>query len=527
MEVGIVPVIPLGFAFFLPAIGHFSKSRKVIEIYVITASLITAYASWKLLLMAYSSKYPLVYFMGNWPAPIGITLEVDRFSALIVFTTSLLFLLAVVYSIGYMEREKGIYYYYTALLGLETGIIGALMTGDAFNIFVMFEVIGASSYFLVGFIRRDGKAVEAAFKYGIIGALATSLYFLAMGFIYASFGTLNLADLSAKFHGLSFPVTTVLFGDPALALAIFFALTISMVVVKSANFPGHFWLPDAHPAAPSPVSALLSGLVVAVPIYVLARYLYTIFPPEGELRGVISIVLLTLGSSSAFLGSIMMLAQKDIKRLVAYSTIMHTGYMFMALGVLSFMGLVSVVYHIINHALAKSLLFLAAGSFIHASGTKNIEDMAGIGKSMPFTTFAFGVATLALVGVPPLNAFFSKMLIYNALVDKNFALGTVVIITSAVAAWAYFRALLLLWRGKPQEGHGHSDAHESEGDLLHGHENPYMVIVMVTMALAVIMIGILSPVLIDKLAIPAATQAIDYMGYINALKELVENLLVS
>ena len=524
MEIGIVPIIPLGFAFFLPLLGYFVKSRRVIELYALTASILTAYASWKLFIMAYSSEEPLVYFVGNWPAPIGITLEVDRLSALIVLTASILFLLAMVYSIGYMEREKGIHYYYTALLGLETGIIGALMTGDAFNIFVMFEVIGAASYSLVGFIRRDGKAVEAAFKYGIIGALATSLYFLAMGFVYASFGTLNLADLSAKFHGIPFPVTMKTLGDPTLALTIFFALTISMVVVKSANFPGHFWLPDAHPAAPSPVSALLSGLVVAVPIYVLARYLYTVFPPEGEIRGVISAVLLILGASSAFLGSTMMLVQRDIKRLVAYSTIMHTGYMFMGLGVLSFTGLMAVTYHIVNHALAKALLFLAAGSFIHASGTKDFEKMAGIGKSMPFTTFAFVVATLSLVGVPPLNAFFSKMLIYDALVERSFALGLVVIITSAVAAWAYFRALVYLWRGKPSEGH---HGHEHSNKELHGHENPYMALVMVVMAVAVIGIGILSPMLIDRLAIPAATQAMDYRSYIDAVRRLAERIIAS
>ncbi|MDV3103873.1 proton-conducting transporter transmembrane domain-containing protein [Thermococcus waiotapuensis] len=523
MEIGIVPVIPLGFAFFLPLLGHSVKSRKIIELYALTASLLTAYASWELLLMVYSSEEPLVYFTGNWPAPVGITLEVDRLSSLIIFTASVLFVLAIVYSIGYMERENGVHYYYTALLGLESGIVGALMTGDAFNIFVMFEVIGASSYFLVGFIRRDEKAVEAAFKYGIVGAIATSLYFLAMGFLYSSFGTLNLADLSARFHGTPFPVTVKPFGDPKLALAVFFALTISMVVVKSANFPGHFWLPDAHPAAPSPVSALLSGLVVAVPIYVLARYLYTVFPPEGEIKGLISAILLVLGASSAFLGSTMMLVQRDIKRLVAYSTIMHTGYMFMGLGVLSFTGLMAVTYHIVNHALAKALLFLAAGSFIHASGTKDFEKMAGIGRSMPFTTFAFVVATLSLVGVPPLNAFFSKMLIYDALVERSLALGAVVITTSAVAAWAYFKALLYLWRGKPSEGHhnGHEHHHEEP----HGHENPYMAAVMVAMALTVIVVGILSPILIDKLAIPAAAQAMDYQSYIDAVRKLAEPVL--
>ncbi|NJE41963.1 cation:proton antiporter [Thermococcus sp. GR6] len=523
MGIEIIPIVPLGFAFFLPFLGMFIRSKRFFNAYSLIASGITAYLSWGLMKMAYSSEEPLVYAFGNWIAPIGIVFEVDRMGALLVFTSSVLFLLAIIYSFDYMRSEHGLQYYYTALLGLESGILGAFMTGDAFNLFVMLEVIGASSYSLVAFYRSRSESIEAAFKYAIMGSTATSLYFLSMGIVYSSLRTLNMADLAAKFHSIEFPVTGSVDGDVGLAIALFFALALAAFLVKSANFPGHFWLPDAHPAAPSPVSALLSGLVVAVAVYAVARFLYTVFPVGGELGKAISSVLLLLGASSAFLGSFMMLVQRDLKRLIAYSTIMHMGYLFMGLGVMSLTGLMAVIYHIVNHAIGKTLLFLAAGSFIHAAGTRNIEEMAGIGKNMPITSAAFGIATLALVGIPPLNTFFSKMLIYDALVEKSFWLGIVVIVTSAVAGWAYFQTFATLWRGKASEGHHeHNEEHEKHP---HGHEEPYMAFVLVVLVLAVVIVGILSPILIDHFAYPAAEQAVDYNNYIGAIKRLAESLL--
>jgi len=516
MELGLVPVVPVTFAFFLPVLAWF-LGRRVVKPYTLTATLLTSILAALTFIEAYSSEKPLVYFFGNWPAPIGIAFEVDRMSALFALTTALIFLLVVVYSFGYMRHEKGVQYYYTALLGLEGGILGAFMTGDAFNLFVMLEVLGAASYALVAFYRSRGESVEAAFKYAIAGATGTSFYFLAMGFLYSSLGTLNMADLSAKFHGIDFPVTSPV-GNIEATVAIFFALALFAFTVKSANFPGHFWLPDAHPAAPSPVSAVLSGLVVAVGVYALARFIYTVFPVGGRTAMALSLALLFLGTASAFLGALKMLHQRDVKRMIAYSTIMHMGYLFMGLSTMTLLGLVAVVYHIVNHAVAKVLLFLSAGSYIHASGTRDIEEMAGIGRGMPLTTLGFALATLSLVGVPPLNAFFSKMLLYNALLEVNPVAGAVIIVTSAMAAWAYFRALVYLWRGKPTEGHhGHED-------VVEGHEDPYMAGVIIVLALAVVALGLASPVLIDKLAYPAAEGA-SPGPYIEAALEMARELL--
>ena len=520
MEVGIVPIIPLGFAFFLPFLSIVTgKNRRFTITYGLTALTAAFVASLWLFSRAYSSNGPLIYAFGNWIAPIGIVFEVDRLSAMLVLTASFGFLLAGIYSAKYLSGWNGLEFFYTFLLGLEAGSLGAFMTGDAFNLFVMFEVIGASAYAIVGFYRTRSEAVESAFKYGISGAVATSLYFLALGFIYASFGTLNMADLSSKFHGISFPVTTKLFGNPTLALAMFFALTISMVIVKSAIFPGHYWLPSAYSGAPIPVGAVLSGFIEGTGIYVLARYLYTLFHglPFGS---TLSLVFFTLGTATAFLGSVMMLVQRDMKRLIAYSTILHMGYLFMVLGVGTQLALLAVGFHLVNHAIAKMLLFFTVGAFIYRAGTSRIEELAGIGKAMPVNTFLFGVAVLSLVGVPPLNVFFGKMLIFDALMQVSPWLASVVVITSAIAAWAYFKAFIYLWRGKPSEGHGHEEG--KHWDVKEVWTFNALGIVLATL---VISLGLFAPVLVDRVFHPAAAQAMDWQGYIEAVKKLAETVL--
>jgi len=519
MEVGLIPVIPLGFAFFLPFISIFAgRNRKVVIAYALTGLMFTLLAGIWLFRITYSSPEPLVYPFGNWIAPIGIVFEVDKFSANIVLTATLGFLLAGLYSARFI-RTHGLEFFYTFLLGLEAGTLGAFMTGDAFNAFVMLEVIGASAYAIVGFYRNRTEAIEGAFKYGISGAVATSLYFLALGFIYASFGTLNMADLSAKFHGISFPVTTKPFGDPTLALAFFFALTLSMVIVKSAIFPGHYWLPSAYKGAPIPVGAVLSGFVEVVGIYLLARYTYTLFYGLSFWRA-LSLVYFTLGTATAFLGSIMMLVQRDVKRLIAYSTILHMGYLFMTLGVGTRLALMAIDFHIVNHAIAKMLLFFTVGAFIYRTGKTSIDDLAGVGREMPLNTFLFAIATLSLVGVPPLNVFFSKMLLFNALLQVSPVLASVVVVTSAIAAWAYFGLFITLWRGKPVEGHHHGHEEEPEKKEIWSFTG-----INVILGALVVVLGIFAPVIIDRFFYPAAAQAMDYGTYIEAVRRVAEAVL--
>ncbi len=503
----LTPIIPILFAFALPITSILIKgNRKIVMAYALTGTGLTLVSAFKLFQSAYSSKEPLVYTFGGWTAPVGIIYEVDRMSALIALVTATLMFLIAVYSYRYLEGESGLEWYFTLYLGLEAGLLGVLLTGDAFNLFVMIEVTSIAAYALVMFYRDRGDSVVAGLKYALIGAVGTTMYFLALGVLYYGFGTLNFANLSALIHGISFPVVGKPWGSVVVASGVALALATWAFLIKAAVFPNHFWLPEAHPAAPSPISAVLSGLVVNVGVYSLARFVYTVYGGSlsAGLNSVVhalSAILMFLGAVSALFGALMMLVQRDVKRLIAYSTIMHMGYLVMAVGVGSQLALSAALFHMVNHAVAKALLFLAAGVFIHAAGSRNLEDLAGLGKRMPVATFSLAVASLSLVGVPPLNVFFSKLLLFNAFMERSFLLALVLVLSSVTALVGYVRVLYEVWLGKPK---GEVEAGESWS----------MSGVCLVLALACIVIGLLAPYVVSHYIDPAATQAVNYKLYI-------------
>ncbi len=482
MQIGVIPVVPLTAAIFMLP---FARREKVTGTCSLIATFLTLISAFWLFMISFSSPSPLTYEFGGWKPPIGILFEVDRLSSTLVLVAAFGFFLTSVYSIKFLSGHDGAGYFQIFLLGLEAGVLGAFMTGDAFNLFVMLETVGAAAYGIVGFYRYRGDSMEAAFKYGMSGAMATSMYFLAVGFIYATFGTLNMAELSHRFHITGFTQ----------GLAVFFALTISMVIVKSAVFPGHYWLPDAYQGAPIPAIAVLSGFVEVVGIYVLARYEFTVF--SGSFMA--SLIFIAVGTATAILGSLMMLIQRDVKRIIAYSTILHMGYLLMTLGVTSRLALTALTLHVVNHAVAKMLLVFTVGSFVYAAGTSNVEKLKGLGREMPATTFLLGLATMNLVGVPPLNVFFGKMLIYDALMQKSPLLGAVIIATSAMAAWTYIKVLVILWR--ETSDHGRIN------------ENRTFLAVSSLLAVLVVALGLLAPVLISHVFEPAAVHAMNWRSY--------------
>ncbi|WP_457754293.1 proton-conducting transporter transmembrane domain-containing protein [Thermococcus sp.] len=516
--VGLTPIIPIVFAFALPLFSILIKgNRKIIQAYALLATGLTLISAFKLFQLAYSSSTPLVYTFGKWIAPIGIIYEVDRLGALITLVTAGLMFLIAIYSYRYLEHEESLEWYYTLYLGLEAGLLGVLLTGDAFNLFVMIEVTSIAAYALVMFYRDRGDSVTAGLKYALIGAVGTTMYFLALGVFYGAVGTVNFADLSAKVHGIQFPVTGTPVGNMILASGVALALATWAFLIKAAIVPNHFWLPEAHPAAPSPISAILSGLVVNVGVYALIRFLYTVYggslaPGLAHVVSMLSTIVIVLGAVSALFGALMMNVQRDVKKLIAYSTIMHMGYLFMAVGLGTQLGLQAALFHLVNHAIAKALLFLAAGVFIHAIGSRNIDDLAGLGRRMPIATFSLAIATLSLVGIPPLNVFFSKLLLFNAFLDRSLVLALVLVLSSATALIAYMRVFYVVWLRKPKEN-------------MEIKEPTSMSLICLLLALVVIVIGLMAPIITDKLITPAAAQTMDYNSYVNAILNLASRVL--
>ncbi len=505
-------------AFALPLIALIVKDRRIWGLYTLAFSFVAATLSYRLFFAVLKTGKPLIYTFSGWPAPLGIVYEVDVFNGLLGVLVSSIMFLVVLYSLKYMEHEDGLQWYYTLLLGIEAGMLGCLYTGDFFNLFVMIEVTSVSAYALVAFRRYNKIAIEAAMKYAIFGALATTMYFTAIIFAYGSLGTLNMADMVLKIAGFKdMPVTDGPFGIVHYGIALFVVFALWSFTFKAALFPNHFWLPDAHAAAPSSVSAILSGLVVKVGIYAIARFVYTIFFGSGALGDFMNVIfafLLIAGIASAFLGSILMLVQKDIKRLIAYSTILNIGYIATGLGLGNLLGIVAAIYHIVNHAIAKSALFLSAGTYIHTFKTREIDKLAGVGRLLPVTTFSFAIAAFSLAGVPPLNAFMSKFLLYGAAVGKHPILAVLIVIPSILAFLAYLKIVYVMYlKPLPQEESKYSVKEEA-----------LMAAPVFILAIACILIGILTPLIVDHFIMPAAHSLIDARSYVEAMMNVAKHL---
>jgi len=371
------------------------------------------------------------FYMASWVPPIGIAIAVDGLSLLMALIATGLGLAAAVFSYRYISHRKP--EYYTVLLLMAAGMVGISITGDLFNLYVFFEIMSAASYILVAWTRTK-EALEGAIKYLIINAFATSLILLGIAFMYGLTGTLNMADIALKVQ-------------PSIVLATSVGLMVTGFAIKSALFPLHFWLADAHPAAPSPMSALLSGAVVNIGLYSMLRLAFITSPVLD-----FYLIMLVLGALSMAAAGFMSVLQKDIKRLLAYSTISQIGYCFFAIGLGTSLGITAGLFHMLNHAIMKGLLFFCAGAVIYSTGIRNMNEMGGLAKRMPLVTACFGIGALAIAGIPPFNGFASKYLIYLAAWEINPLLAVFAIVIAGVTLAYYLKAFSGMFLGPESPG---------------------------------------------------------------------------
>ncbi len=385
-------------------------------------------------------KNSITYAMGGWIGkeglPLGIYLVLDGFSVLMLCIINLIGLIALFYSLSYIAKYTAESNYYALFCLIVAGMNGVVLSGDLFNLFVFLEVSVISSYALVAF--GVGKTeLEASFKYQVLGGLASMLILLAIGLIYWQTKTLNIADIRKVFEG-GYSSSFYLFVQ---------VLLIAGFGLKAAIIPFHAWLPDAHSSAPSPISAMLSGVLIkAVGIYVLIRLFFNMFVFSQE----IALVLTTLGAISMVVGSLLAIVQWDLKRLLAYSSISQVGYVIMAMGMgillllrgnneaAAILAIGGALYHMINHAVFKGLLFLNAGSLEHRLDTRNLKEMGGLSKAMPITSTTSFVASMSISGLPPFNGFFSKLIIIIAAISGRFYLLATLAVIVSIITLAYF-----------------------------------------------------------------------------------------
>ena len=385
---------------------------------------------------------PISYLLGNWPAPWGIEYKVDTLSAFVLLFISGISSITLIFarkSVYFEIAEDRIYLFYTMFLLAFAGLLGITITGDAFNLFVFLEISSLSSYVLIS-LGSSRNALTAAYRYLILGTVGATFYVIGVGLLYQMTGTLNIADLADRMPELSDTKTTL--------IALGF-ITVG-IGLKLGLFPLHVWLPNAYAYAPSVVTAFLAATATKVAVYVLLRVYFTIFGYQIFDKLVIDELLLALGLIAVISMSIVAIFQTNIKKLLAYSSVAQVGYMVIGISAVTVTGLTSTILHLFNHALIKGSLFLALAAIFLRIKSVKIDDMAGLGKLMPFTMAAFLMSGLSLIGVPLTVGFISKWYLILATLEKGWWPVAVIILIgsllSIIYVWkiieiAYFRPI--------------------------------------------------------------------------------------
>jgi multicomponent Na+:H+ antiporter subunit D len=408
-------LIPLGTAFLTTILNRFSVQigKALLNLALLFLTGLTIY-------LLVNSEGSIVCRVGGWAdvagIPIAIFMVVDGFSRLLLLIISLVGLLAAFYSLSYTPQYTAEGRFYVLFSLMLAGMYGIVLSGDLFNMYVFLEVASIASYALVSF-GIEKQQLEASFKYQILGGIASLMVLLGIGFIYWNTGTLNLADISSQLS------------QSEIFLKFVAVLMIAGFGLKGAVFPFHSWLPDAHSSAPSPISAMLSGVFIkAVGIYVLFRLFFNMFALSYE----ISMTLTVLGTLSMIIGVLLAIGQWDMKRLLAYHSISQMGYVVMAVGIglillstggdktVAAFSIFGGLFHLVNHSLFKGLLFLNAGSVEYRTGTRNLRKLGGLNRLMPTTSATSFIASMSISGLPPFNGFFSKLIIIIAAVLAKF-----------------------------------------------------------------------------------------------------------
>jgi len=413
-------VVPLGLAFALPLFGLISK--KIIKFIPVVAFIFNLVIS--SLLIPRVLDHPIIISIGGFPPPFYINLVAGPVGILFSTLIALAGLLVSIYALGYIKEGPEEKYHILYLL-LLTGATGVVLTGDIFNLFVFFEIVCISSYSLVAYMG-DKAGIESAVKYLIQGAVGSSFLLIGIGLLYGLFGTLNMADIAQNITSIS-----------PLSVFVPLVLIITGLGVEAAIFPLNSWLPDAHSSAPSSISAILSGIAIEVGLYAVVRVIFTIFGGSSN----IFMFLLFLGILTLLIGEMSAFSQKNIKRMLAYSSIGQIGLIVFAFGIATSNAVTGGLFQLVSHTLTKALLFLAAGYMIRRTGSMDISTFEGMGRRMPFTSLAFTIGAFSIVGLPPFIGFPSKFLIVRAALAKESLLFTVLIglvLLGTVIEVAYF-----------------------------------------------------------------------------------------
>jgi len=392
-------VLPLIGAALSILVGKSRVAQRVVALSILASLVVAAVA----LLVDVDRHGTLVAEAGGWPAPLGISLVADRFAAVLLVVAEVALLAVLIYAIGEPGAERNHVGFQSAYLVLAAGVAASFLTGDLFNLFVAFEMMLTASYVLLTLGGRRGQ-VRAGMTYIVISLVASTLFVTALALLYSATGTVNMAHLAQRLDELPSGVRTA-----------FAVLLLVVFGIKAAVFPLFFWLPDAYPTAPTPITAVFAGLLTKVGVYAIIRTQLLLFTDETRP----ATLLLVVAAATMVIGVLGAIAQDDIRRILSFSIVSQIGYMVMGLGFFTVAGVAAVVYSMIHHIIIKSGLFLIGGLVDHSAGSSRLSQIGGMVRTTPFLAAMFLVSALSLAGIPPLSGFISKFALVQTGIAEN------------------------------------------------------------------------------------------------------------
>lgn len=386
-------VVPLAAAALSMALGAWSRLQRLLGVSALTGTVaISLY-----LLAQVADGGVIAAEFGAWGAPVGITLVIDTFSAIMLSVSSIMLLAVLVYAIGSPRTHDTALFFHPVYLVLAAGVSASFTTGDLFNLFVAFEMTLVASYVLIT-LGGTRAQIRHGMTYVVISLLASTLFITGVALVYAATGTVNMADLAVKLTEI----------DSGLrgALGVLFLVVFG---IKAAIFPLFFWLPDAYPTAAAPITAIFAGLLTKVGVYAIIRSQTLLFAGEDR-----STLLLVVASLTMLVGVLGAIAQNDVKRILSFHIISQIGYMIFGLGLFTVAGLAATVFYVVHHILIKTTLFLVAGLIEERTGTGQLRRLGGMMHTAPVLAVLFLLPALSLAGIPPLSGFVAKLILIQS-----------------------------------------------------------------------------------------------------------------
>jgi len=506
----LIIAIPLVAAFLTPLIGMASKKARNALVIVSLA-----FVAFLVIILArdisingihiytLGATSPELTLPGGAMVPIRIILEVDAMSIFMGIIWATVSLAAAIFSLSHMAGETGQNRFYTLLLLMVTGGFGMMFTGDLFNLFVFLEIASISGAALIAFRTRFADAVEGGFKYIVISAVAGLIFLFGVGLLYAQYNSLNIGFLA---NAMQYSTLDII------ALTLF----LMSLTIKTGMVPLHMWYPDSYTVAPANITAMLVITSHAC-MYAVFRICFSLYGGVLD-ASVVGWIIVIIGLLTMFVGVTMAVFQTDVMRFMSYHAISQMGYMWLGVGVgLAVLGNPALdtygrdaisggIFHILNHAMYKPLLFMTAGALFHRTGTRDLNKMGGLGHNMKFTLILYIIGTLSIAGIPPLNGFASKFLIYESVYQFNPVLAVVAMLVSIITLASFTKAFQSAFTG-PQLPE-YKDVKEVPKPMLIG---------MGILAAAIIFTSIFPGLVVEHIVNPATDALINQAAYVNGI----------